>query len=216
MSKKVLIVSLVALIFSSFGFSQRFTTFSFRSDDTHDGPVFTFYNGTSIEAKVGLDLMVDVNDDNGGGQITFQSTFVFRGEAYDYMVVPCGSNWLHVWKVKADMFFDHFDATVANRLLSVYFQEATLTSISPSPSRVGQTLTLQVSESADPSLTFKPDTILIGAGVDPNEVVEREDLAFTFTKTRGPNFSQLIPLSGGKWKDDFTTESSFSASGSPN
>jgi len=215
MSKRIIAFTFLALVGSVFGFSQRFTTFSFASDDTHDSPVFTFHSGSAIEAKVELDLRVDVNDDNAGGQITFQSNFVFRGEAYDYMLVPCGSNWLHVWKVKAEAFFDHYDVTVANRLLSMYFEEATLTSISPSPDHLGQTLTLEVSESVDRNLTLKPDSILIGAGVHPMELVEREDLAFTFTRARDFHFKQLIPLSGGKWKDDFTTESSFSASGSP-
>lgn len=213
MSKRLFALTIFAVVFSTFGFSQQFTTFSFASDDTHDGPVFKFHSGTAIEAKTEVDLMVDVNDDNNGGQITFQSLFRFRGEAYDYMVVPCGSNWLHVWKVKGEGNFTHIDPTMANTLLKFGFEQATLTSISPSQSVLGQTLTLQVFDRVDPSFGLSPDTILVGAGVDPFELVERKDLAFTFTKA---NFGKFVKLNEGRWGDEFTTESSFSASGSEN
>lgn len=212
-----LMIGLIFIGSLSLQAQDKFTTFSFASDDTHDSPVFFFSNGSLFEAKATVDLMVDVNDNNQGGQVTFQSTFAFRGEAYDYNRIPCGSGWLHIWKVKASANFVHLDPTMGNVLLEIEFREAALTSYSPSASRVGQTLTLQVSEGADPSLQIVPQTIMIGAGVDIWELVEREDLAFTFTKARDRNFNQFIPLNNnGQWLFDFNTESSFSASGSPN
>ena len=218
MSRKMFALVLLALLGSLFTFAQqKFTTFSFASDDTHNSPTFIFTTPNVIQALAEINLMVDVNADNFGGQITWQTRFIFRGETYDYNVFPCGANFLHVWKVKGEATFDHADPTApGNRLLTIRFEQATLTSISPSPSRVGQTLTLQDAEGVDPGIQILSSTILVGAGVDPSELVTTEDFAFTYTRARDFLGAQFIPLDNmGNWLSTFASESSFSASGNP-
>jgi hypothetical protein len=219
MFRKIFVFVFFFIACSAFGqVPTKFTTFSFASDDTHNSPTIIFSgNGTTIQAYIELNLMVDVNDDNFGGQITFQTRFNLQADTYDYKVIPCGSGFLHIWKVKGVTFFDHADPTApGNRLLTIDFEQAVLTSLSPSPSDIGQTLTLQDGDLADPRLSIKSDTILIGAGVDPGELLKSRDFAFTFSKARDPFGTQLIPLSAdGLWQTTFATEGSFSATGHP-
>lgn len=192
--------------------AQNFTTFSFAADDTHDAPVFTFEAFGAIRADAIVNLKVDVNEDNQGGLVEFQSNFFFTGEVYTYNVVPCGSNWLHIWKVRGSFNFHHFGIHLPGGLLGVTFEEAVLTSLSPYSNRTGQTLTLEVSDSVDPSLTFSPYSRLVGAGV-PSSLSSGLDFAFTFTKARDKNYNQHIPMFHLIWTEEFTTEGSFSASG---
>lgn len=203
---------ILGCLISATAVGGNFTTFSFAADDTHDAPVFSFDAFGPIRADAIVNLQIDVNDDSQGGLVEFQSNFFFNGEIYSYDLLNCGSNWVHVWKVRGYFSFHHFGIHLPGALLRVGFEEAILTSASPYSNRVGQTFTLQVSDSIDPSLTYTPYARLIGAGV-PASLSNGLDFAFTFTKARDKNQNQHIPMFHLTWTENFTAEGSFSGSG---
>lgn len=202
----------LACLFSAVTYAQNVTTFSFAADDTHDAPVFTFEAFGGITANAVVNLKADINNNNQGGLVEFQSRFSFNGELHGYNLVACGSNWLHVWKVRGSMHFHQYGIHLPGGLLGISFEDAVLTSLSPYSTRIGQTLTLEVSDSVDSALTFTPYTRLIGAGVT-SSLTSNLDFAFTFTNARTNNQSQHSQMFRLLWTEEFTAEGSFSASG---
>ncbi|WP_027627818.1 hypothetical protein [Ruminiclostridium cellobioparum] len=197
------------------------TFFSFASDTFHSGPTFTGFGGTgTFSSKAEVDLMVDLNDDNYGGTVSFLSNLNLKAEAYDYQVYYIGSQYLHVWKVYAEMTFTHVNPGVINAdILGIGFKEGVLTSWSPNSYTLGETMTLQDSQSADQSIYMNSLPLLKGIGVPQEYLDNSRDLAFTFTNVRSAtsngNPNNLVNISKeGIFKDDWKAEGSFSASAS--
>jgi len=218
MKKYTLALLMVVLTAIPAAFAKPTTLFSFASDDNHSYP--TFGNGSSgkiiVNSKVVVDLMVDVNGDYAGGLVTYNSEFTFYGEIRDYTLIPCGSNWLHIWKVKGEFNFTHFNGLFFYPLLKVEFSEAVLTSLSPNRDTLGETMTLQDSDSVDPSLLMTTDTILKAIDVTDAHLAYHEDFAFTFTNIKNASSSNpydLVKISGGTIAEKWTSEGSFSAAG---
>ncbi|HEX2952477.1 MAG TPA: hypothetical protein VHR47_00665, partial [Bacillota bacterium] len=191
--KRILILGMLLLLVSSIWMGSTShviaaepltTTFSFASDTYHQGPTFT--GGKNIfTSEAEVELIVDKNADVYGGTVSFLSQLSMKAEIREYRVYYVGSQYLHVWKVYAEGYFNHVDATAGNPpILAFAFKEGVLTSWSSSPSTVGETMTLQDCESADPSLYLKPDKLLNGIGIFPEHLALGEGIAFTFTHVR--------------------------------
>ncbi len=196
------------------------TLFSFASDTYHNGPTFTGFGGSNtFSSKAEVDLMVDLNNDNYGGTVTFLSNLNLKAEAYDYQVYHIGPQYLHVWKVYSEMLFTHVNPGVNADILGIGFKEGVLTSWSPNPYTLGETMTLQDSQSADQSIYMNSLPLLKGIGAPQEYLSNSKDLSFTFTNVRSiadnGNPNNLVNLSKeGIFKDDWKAEGSFSASAS--
>lgn len=193
-------------------------SFSFASDSFHNGPTFTGTARTNtFYSDAMVDLMVDVNNDINGGIVTFLSNLNLKAEAREHKVFEYGGQYLHVWKVSSDMQFTHVNPRLNTPILGIGFKDAVLTSWSPNLYTLGETMTLQTSLSADPSVYMKAYTLLEGIGVPQNTIDYSRDIAFTFTNVRAANYNEneerLVNLDEeGNFKDDWIAEGSFSAS----
>ncbi len=216
MLRKLSVLVCLMVLFVAPAWAKPPVTFSFASDDEPDGPTF-LGSGTSISAKVKVDLMVDTSGDLGGGIVIFPSELFFGAELDKYEVFPRGSNYLHVWKARGRFDFIHDTALAFTPLLTSGFVEATLTSISPDPDRLGETITLQGSESVDSFMVLLPQNHLeaiLNAFYPPNYLEIGEDFAFTFTSLRIQDSVGRPKLKeDGSFADPWTSEGSFSASG---
>lgn len=200
--------------------AQQRTTFSFASDRNHDGPVFRFVHPGSVPNEVYIDyedadLIVDKNGDTTGGLITFQSKMKLSMRLTEYLVVPWGPNFLHIWKAEGGFHFEHNIAGPGNELLFVDFRDAVLTSLSSRPDRTGGSMTLQVSEGPDGALRFTPQNMMVAAGISDHTLALKESFAFTLTNIISDDVddNSTIPLSpSGEFHTRWTAEGSFSAS----
>jgi hypothetical protein len=193
------------------------TLFSFASDTFHNGPTFKGAGGTnSFYSGAEVDLVVDLNNDSYGGLVTILSNLSLKAETYDYQVFNFGSQYLHAWKVYSEMTFSHANFSSNSPILGIGFKEGVLTSWSSSPNTLGETMTLQNSQSADPSIYMQAYPLLNGIGIPSYYLNTSKDVAFTFTNIRSNyngNADNLVNIdSEGKFKDDWKCEGSFSAS----
>ncbi len=193
------------------------TLFSFASDSNHNGPTFKGYAGTTtIAGGAEVDFMIDTNNDTYGGLITILSNFNLKGEGYDYNVFNIGSQYLHVWKFYSEMTFSQANGGSVKDILGIGFKEGVLTSWSPSPDTLGETMTLQCNQSADQSIYMNAYALLNGIGIPSYYLSSSKDVAFTFTNVRSlepnGNINNLVNLSKGIFKDNWKAEGSFSAS----
>ncbi len=193
-------------------------SFSFASDSFDNGPTFKGAGGTStFYSGAEVDLVVDLNEDRYGGIVTFLSNLNLKAEAYDHQVFYIGSQYLHVWKVYSEMKFSHVNPRLNTPILDIGFKEAVLTSWSPNEYTLGETMTLQTSQSADPSIYMQSYAFLNGIGIPQYSLNASKDVAFTFTNVRSVNDNgneeKLVNLDErGNFKDDWIAEGSFSAS----
>ncbi len=206
---------LVLLLIPSLSFAGEIptTNFSFASDTYYNGP--TFSGGKNyIKSGAEIDLMVDLNNNGIGGTVTFLSRLDLKAETHSYQVFFIGSQYLHMWKVYAEMTFVHLNDPIFPPLLTIAFKEGLLTSWSPSPYTLGETMTLQNSQSADPSIYMFPHPLLNGIGVSKYHLGASRDIAFTFTNVRTLDTGGLVKLSkSGYFENEWIAEGSFSASG---
>lgn len=190
---------------------------SFASDDYHEGPTFTGL-GSQIQGKARVDLKLDQQGDFEGGVVVFPSWFTFDAKIVNYKVFSWGSNFLHVWDLSGSFSFNHYDVVLGSPfLLGTKFERAMLTSLSPSSTQAGETMTLQDSQSADSAVIFQdggPLEAVLNL-VYPNDYISLgSGFAFTFTHVRVGDFGSVPPnLSGGQFKDPFKAEGSFSGEG---
>ena len=212
--RKIFISIFVLFLVIISSYADRITSFSFASDDFHQGCSFKASSSTSIAGEGELDLFVDLNEDNVGGLVKFHSIYKFEGWLSNYQVFNYNGGFLHVWTAEGFLEFRHLDPTTGDPvLLTIKFPKAVLTSWSSSVQYTGETLTLQDSEFADPDLRFYPDTLLVDIGVVPMSVEESEDFAITFTRIKTGNNMKFIPIdNNGRFLDEWTSEGSFSAS----
>jgi hypothetical protein len=190
---------------------------SFASDDFHEGPTFTGY-AAEIHGKARVDLMLDQQGDFEGGVVIFPSWFTFEAKIVNYKVIPWGANFIHIWDLDGSFSFNHYDVLLGNPfLLGTKFQTALLTSLSPSATQAGETMTLQDAQSADAVVAFQdggPFEAVVNL-IYPNDYVSwGSGFAFTFTHVRVGDFGTTPPnISGGLFKDEFKAEGSFSGEG---
>jgi hypothetical protein len=221
MFRKVALVLVLGLLVSAgLASAKPVVSFSFASDDHHEGPTVTGFD-SSFGGVILANLVTDLNDDASGGLVIFP-TEAYLGfyDVRKHRVERCGSHYLHTWKVSGRLDFIHRDALAFLPLLTMGFVEGTLTSISPDVDRLGETATLQVSESVDALTQIYPQSLLNAvlavSGLTP--ITSSEDLAFTFTNLRKTDGSQDRPRLDavtGLPVDEWKAEGSFSASGKP-
>ncbi|TQV82664.1 hypothetical protein FKG94_08025 [Exilibacterium tricleocarpae] len=215
----LVLIKLALLLFSFSAFAQLDDpiTFSFASDSYPNGPTFTSPGGDLVQAAVPrVNLLIDLNHDFPGGLVVIPARFNFEGRISNHRVVPCGANWLHFWKMKGGFTFRQ-PGFAGQRLLTVKFEKAVLTSISPSQFAAGRTLTLQDFDRVDANLVFTPHEGLLelpnvppALSIKANDLNFGENFAFTFTSVKPVN--RLIPLDGGGlFFSPWTSEGSFSA-----
>ncbi len=190
---------------------------SFASDDFHEGPTFTGYDST-IQGKARVDLMLDQQGDFEGGVVIFPSWFSFKAGIISYNVIPQGANFLHIWDLRGEFQFDHYDLGLGSPfLLGTRFENAVLTSLSPNAGQAGETMTLQSSQSVDGAVAFRdggPFEAVVNIPYPDDYVGIGSGFAFTFTHVRVGEFGSTPPkLSGGRFKDEFRAEGSFSGEG---
>ena len=136
----------------------------------------------------------------------------------DYKVIPWGANFLHIWDLEGNFSFNHYDVLLGGPfLLGTKFENALLTSLSPSATQAGETMTLQDSQSADASVMFQdggPFEAVVDLIYPPDYVALGSGFAFTFTHVRVGDIVGAPPtLSGGQFKEEFKAEGSFSGEG---
>jgi len=217
MPRKTFTLFAVLLLVSAFAWAKPPLYVSFASDDYHEGPTFTGL-GPEIHGKARVDLMLDQQGDFEGGVVIFPSWFTFEAKIVNYKVIPWGANFLHIWDLSGSFSFNHYDLGLGSPfLLGTKFETALLTSLSPSATQAGETMTLQDSQSADASVAFQdggPLEAVLNL-VYPNDYFSLgSGFAFTFTHVRVGDFVGSPPnISGGQFKDPFKAEGSFSGEG---
>ncbi len=218
MLRKILLVASVSLLAASAAWAKPPVYFSFASDDYHEGPTFKA-SGALLYGQGRVDLMVDQQSDFEGGVVIFPSFFELKAQMHSYNVVAVGPAFLHIWEYEGELSFTHYDTAFGfPLLLTTRFKYAVLTSQSPSATQAGETMTLQASQSVDSNVVFRD-----GAGLEavlnlvyPDDYVGySSDFAFTFTNVRSGGLVGPPPNvdPGGKFRDDWESEGSFSASG---
>jgi hypothetical protein len=217
MSRKILMLFAVLVLVGGAAWAKPPIYVSFASDDFHEGPTFTGY-ASKIQGKARVDLMLDQQGDFEGGVVIFPSWFTFEAEMVQYQVIPWGANFLHIWDLKGSFSFNHYDPILGSPfLLGTQFDNAVLTSLSPSATQAGATMTLQDSQSADANVVFRdggPFEAVVNLTYPDDYVGLGSGFAFTFTHVRVGDFGTTPPdLSGGKFKDEFRAEGSFSGEG---
>lgn len=203
----------------------RSVTFSFASDDHHDGPTFTITGGNKISAKASVDLMVDLNNHTPGGQVTFQATLILEGELSKHQVCPVSlpllTGFTHTWVIKPTVLrFDHNapGTSLAPNLLEVVSPYLILQAVSSSPSFIMDAANITIHERLAPNIVFIPGPRMQGIGVTPPALQQNEELAFTLTNIKrlsgGISASApiMIDAATGNFLNDFIAEGSFSAS----
>lgn len=218
MLKKHFLLALVIFFIAAVSLgAQQAVTFSFASDDNHAGKNFycDILNPQTIKAmQVPVDLMVDRNDIAFGGIVTIQSFMELEARITAYNCVAFAGQFLHMWSMEGFIRFRHIDGPPPMPILRIDFDNAVLTSFSPTATDAGETLTLQVSESVDNGMLMTPMTLLPGIGVNAGDLIIYEDLGITFTNITTGHGTLLIPLTAaGDFNDDWKSEGSFSASG---
>ena len=217
MSRKMLMLFAVLVLVGTAAWAKPPIYVSFASDDFHEGPTFTGY-GPEIHGRARVDLMLDQQGDFEGGVVIFPSWFTFEATMVNYKVIPWGANFLHIWDLKGSFSFNHYDIVLGSPfLLGTRFETALLTSLSPSATQAGETMTLQDSQSADASVAFQdggPFEAVVNLVYPDDYVALGSGFAFTFTHVRVGDFVGAPPnLSGGQFKEEFKAEGSFSGEG---
>ena len=217
MSRKIFTLFAVLVLVGAAAWAKPPIYVSFASDDYHEGPTFTGL-GPEIHGKARVDLMLDQQGDFEGGVVIFPSWFTFDAKMVDYKVIPWGANFLHIWSFTGSFSFNHYDTILGSPfLLGTRFETAVLTSLSPSATQAGETMTLQDSQSADASVAFQdggPFEAVVNLPYPDNYVSLGSGFAFTFTHVRVGDFVGAPPiLSGGQFKEEFKAEGSFSGEG---
>lgn len=187
------------------------TYFSFASDTFSNGPTFSGAKNF-IKSGAEIDLMIDLNNDGIGGTVTFLSRLNLKAEIRDYQVFYIGSQFLHMWKVNGEITFVHRNAPTYPPLLTIVFMEGLLTSWSPKPDLLGETMTLQHNQSAASTIRMLPYPLLNGIGIKEYNLVASKNLAFTFTNVRTGKNSLVQLDRSGYFMDEWCSEGSFSAS----
>lgn len=186
--------------------------FSFASDDDHDGPTWVSNGSDVLDSIAEVDLMVDFNEDNGGGVVIFPTQAFLFVQLQEYKLLGFAGNFLHIWTVSGRIDFFHRDSTAFSPLLTIGFSNGVMTSWSPSTITLGETLTLQTSESTDTFTQMFPQTLLQGIGIKTSFTANGEDLALTFTNVRNAQENGLPTIDGnGRFLQSWTAEGSFSA-----
>ncbi len=217
MSRKIFTLFAVLALVGAAAWAKPPLYVSFASDDYHEGPTFTGY-ASNIHGKARVDLMLDRQGDFEGGVVIFPSWFTFEAEMVSYNVIPQGANFLHIWDLRGDFRFEHYDPFLGSPfLLGTRFENAVLTSLSPNPGQAGETMTLQGSQSTDGAVVFQDGTLFEAVVNNPypdNYIGIGSGFAFTFTHVRVGDFVGAPPkLSSGKFKEEFKAEGSFSGEG---
>jgi hypothetical protein len=217
MSRKIFTLFALLVLVGAAAWAKPPIYVSFASDDYHEGPTFTGL-GAEIHGKARVDLMLDQQGDFEGGVVIFPSWFAFDAKIVNYKVIPWGPNFLHIWDLSGSFSFNHYDVGLGSPfLLGTKFETALLTSLSPSATQAGETMTLQDSQSADASVVFQdggPFEAVLNLVYPDNYVGLGSGFAFTFTHVRVGDFVGAPPnLSGGQFKDEFKAEGSFSGEG---
>lgn len=217
MSRKIFTLFAFLILAGAAAWAKPPIYVSFASDDFHEGPTFTGL-GPSIQGKARVDLMLDQQGDSEGGVVIFPSWFSFEARMVNYKVIPWGANFLHIWDFEGKFSFNHYDVLLGSPfLLGTEFKNAVLTSLSPSATQAGETMTLQDSQSADAAVAFQdggPFEAVLNLPYPDNYISLGSGFAFTFTHVRVGEFGTTPPnLSSGQFKDEFRAEGSFSGEG---
>jgi len=217
MSRKIFMLFAVLVLFGAAAWAKPPLYVSFASDDYHEGPTFTGL-GADIHGKARVDLMLDRQGDFEGGVVIYPSWFTFEARIVNYQVIPWGANFLHIWDLSGSFSFNHYDVGLGSPfLLGTKFDHAVLTSLSPSATQAGETMTLQDSQSADAIVVYQdggPFEAVVNLVYPDDYIGLGSGFAFTFTHVRVGDFGSVPPnLSGGKFKDEFKAEGSFSGEG---
>ena len=195
-------------------FGQREHTFSFASDSAPSDWTFKGFNGNQFSSDILVDFHVDLNEIGAGGKVTLQSRHYLEAVTADYQQIPCGNNYLHIWKVRGAIYVEHYNAPGNPGIIQINFDEAVLTALSPTSSRIVDSMTLQVNAESDPTVQFQALNVLLGLGIGPAGTDQGENLAYTITDIRNPGGGSFVPIDpvSGKFLDSWYAEGSFSAS----
>lgn len=179
-------------------------TFSFASDENHDGPTFQDLDvtvapdvgqGTSppdVSGKVEVDFKIDVNGDTPGGLTIIPATFDFEGVFTSQGTTPVGGETLHWWRMDGSYSFTDLSASL---LKKVDFQGAIFTALAPDASAISDSATIQAN-SASSTLSPTLGQGLIDRGFTAGDgEFAMTDFAFTLTNIRTyPGGAKGVPV----------------------
>jgi len=197
-----------------FAVDPSYVTFSFSSDDFHNS--YTFYGGgdnqeRSIRGRGIYDLVIDLNEHNTGGLVTFLSTFNLTARIIDYKLCEINNGYIHQWTVNGSYIFRHYKSPNNETLLTVKFRNALLTSWSPTPDKAGPTMTLQDSRYVDSDIAVVPGKPLVNIGI--KNLDKPVDFAFTLTHIVDSDGDGLLQLNDqGAILEKWNSEGSYSSS----
>ena len=184
-------------------------SFSFASDTSADNPTFMAQGFNIFDAgTVLVDFLVDDNLHDPGGVTEFTgSVFDFQGTIWDYASIQVGNNWMHMWSIAGSYSFGEGD------LLTTEFNATLVSSLSPNQDTIGETLTIQGSESTDPSIHFMAGTDLNAINIFDSDLMAEEAFAFTLTEIRNLDGTGLphIDTTTGEFLEAWDAEGSYSA-----
>ena len=184
-------------------------SFSFASDTNDDAPTFMADGFNIFDAgTVLVDFLVDDNLHDPGGVTEFEgSVFDFEGTIWDFASVQVGSNWMHMWSISGSYSLGEGD------LLTTEFNATLVSSLSPNQDTIGSSLTLQGSETTDPSIHFMAGADLNAIGIYDAHLVAEEAFAFTLTEIRNLDGTglPLIDITTGEFLEAWDAEGSYSA-----
>ncbi len=202
-------------------------TFSFASDAALNdasvfvggagspGPAGSLFSLTDGGSALGGSLPLAWLGDPDGAQpqapLSFAGAFDFAdsGAAKSYQRTQVGNNWLHVYSFGGSFSLLNAGATY----LTVAFSNATLTTMSASPSTWGTAAAIQCSE-ATSLLTFTPSPELQALGFGQLNFQRNFSFALSTILTELGS-SVMIDPETGRVLDSFSADSSFTAGAIP-
>lgn len=201
-------------------------TFSFASDAAQDnaavflgsagspgtaGSLLGLGDGAGATGSLPLAWLGDADGPGPAAALSFAGAFDFAGAgaAQSYQRAQVGNNWLHVYSFGGT--FTLFNAGSA--YLTVSFSNATLTTISASPSSWGLSATIQCSD-ATSLLTFTASPALQALGF--GQFDSQRNFSFSLSNVLGTLGSGVsIDPETGRVLDGFSADSSFTAGAIP-
>jgi hypothetical protein len=154
-------------------------TFSFASDDNHDGPTWLFdADQLWTYGDVGVDLLVDVDEDGPGEAVVFEDAVFEADITLDYQSTADlgGGLYLHIFTASGTASWNDL---AGGALLDLEFFSGVMTAVSDSADAISSTATLAGEDFDMGAAVYTPGQPLIDLGL--TQLVDPQDFAFTLT-----------------------------------
>lgn len=192
--------------------------FSFASDVSAQSPTFQGVPAAapasggiadagplSPAARINTMLLWDADGDGPQPAMAFASYLTFQVTLSQPLLTPFAGGFIQSWIASGQ--YEFRDSATNDTILRISFDNAAFLSFSDAANFLGNTATLQNSDTTDASLTFTGFGPLAG-----RDLSGPRSQAFTFTALRGPNGQRASVQQGGFIQPGWVSEGSWSAS----